>query len=354
MTPLEITLSVLVVAALVGIGVLLDRARKGRATLAQVRDELDAARRRVVSPPPQQLQPRQPPQKRQPPQPRQPPPPTPPWAAEGVVVQPRGLPRDGEPSADTVLDGAVAEPLTIRAASVRGDRHRLDMTLRRDAFAFRTLDGWPEPVLLSVVAAGRPDGERSHLAAADACASVVTALEKFPAQITDPWRAAEWPELTSRLTDVMAAVGTHLVRRAKPAKVDPAEYTVEITCLLTELRSEQPHRRHLAFGVGTGDLLVLNGGRWRGRPDPSSPAGDPDSLPTCIRPWLQPFGAGPGDALLLVTGPTARHLRDGGTAGWDRPRDLHEFLWQLSSGRDTSADRTAVGVWDLSVRRAPT
>jgi hypothetical protein len=142
-------------------------------------------------------------------------------------------------------------------------------------------------------------------------------------------------------------IAKHIVRRAKAVRVDPDEYTVEITCLLTELRTDGRRRRHLAFGVGAGDLLVLDRDRWRGRPGPPEPAGGSDSLPASIRPWLHPFEAGPGDAMLVVTGSTGRHLRDGGSAAWAQPRDLLDFLWQLSSGRDTTADRTAVGIWDV-------
>ena len=85
------------------------------------------------------------------------------------LADPEALPDVPDSVPDSVADGARFGRLTARAAAVRGDAARGNARVRRQAVALAVLDSFNPPVLVSVVAAGRPAGRRSQLGAAQAC-----------------------------------------------------------------------------------------------------------------------------------------------------------------------------------------
>ena len=274
----------------------------------------------------------------------------------GRPVEPQRLPSGRHQVADSEVDGARVGPLVVRTASVRGDTHRRQGELRRVAVLVEPIaGGLPTSALLSVVAAGNPVGDRSHILAGAACRSVVTYLGRLATDIGEAWLAGDVAALSHLLNSIGYSVGDHLVDKAKTVSppVPLQDVSVELTCLLTEL-GDRDRRRHLAFGVGTGGVLVRVDGGFKDVftatvGDAVSGAVLPDPS---VSMRVMPFTSAPGDTVVLATGAACRVLISefGGPfffREWERPRDLVEFLWQASARMEHSGpDRSVVCLWD--------
>ncbi|MGH3810942.1 MAG: protein phosphatase 2C domain-containing protein [Pseudonocardiaceae bacterium] len=269
-------------------------------------------------------------------------------------VEPAGLPGGHDVVPDSVVDGANLGSLTVRAASVRGDHHRQEPNFRRDAYTIQPLTGgFAVPNLVSVVAAGNPNGSVAQTGAALACRSVVTQLGKLGGSIDAAWNGQPSIDLRELLRPVCNGVANRLTELAQSRQVPEAESSVELVCLVSQL-GDTSERRHLAFGIGGGVVLRCTDQGWQLVFSAQEGPGKPEVLPgghQALRVGM--VESRPDDILLVASQATAQVVtsRDSGAffAGqWRQgPRDLVEFLWQFSARTPgTARDRTAVCLWD--------
>ncbi|MGW0583666.1 protein phosphatase 2C domain-containing protein, partial [Streptomyces sp. NPDC002920] len=271
---------------------------------------------------------------------------------------------------DSVVDGADLGPLVVRAASVRGARHREDRQHRRDAVQLRLVDGAGAPVLLSAVAAGVPGAPLSQSGATAACRALVTQLSSGASPFGDgPFGAGDDASVTSALRAVLAGVANsvRLVGRANTAGVvsggEDAQVATSLYGLLSQL-GDRRERQHLVFGVGAARLL-----RLRAEDDPAddaprwTPLVTPDAESSvCRLPDVAEDGSDvvwqrvstrPGDVLVLASGPMAQLLDRQDVADWyvrrwyGRQPFLTTFLSDVNANiRDGGGDRSVVCLWD--------
>ncbi|MEV5936537.1 protein phosphatase 2C domain-containing protein [Streptomyces sp. NPDC052079] len=293
----------------------------------------------------------------------------PPTARAVSPAVPRELPLGRDTAADSVVDGADLGPVVVRAASVRGRRHREDREHRRDAVQLRLVDGAGSPVLLSAVAPGAPDAPLSQSAAIAACRALVTQLSSGASPFRNgPFGEGDDASVTLALRTVVAGVANsvRLVGRANTAGVvhasEDAQVATSLYGLLSQL-GDHRERQHLVFGVGDARLLRLRveegtegAPRW-------TPLLTPDAALAGRRlPALAEDGSSlvwqrvvtrPGDVLLLGSAAMARLLEQEEVADWyarrwhGRRPFLTSFLSDVNADiRDGGGDRSLVCLWD--------
>lgn len=293
-----------------------------------------------------------------------------PAAARAVSpAVPRELPLGRDAVADSVVDGADLGPVVVRAASVRGRRHREDREHRRDAVQLRMVDGSGSPVLLSAVASGAPDAPLSQSAATAACRALVTQLssgaDPFP---QGPFGPGDDASVTSALRTVVAGVANsvRLVGRANTAGVvharEDAQVATSLYGLLSQL-GDHRERQHLVFGVGEARLLRLRAQDEPGGGPGWTPLLTPDAAVAGRRlPAVAVDGSDlvwqrvvtrPGDVLVLASEPMALLLDREDVAGWfarrwhGRQPFLTSFLSDVNADvLDGGGDRSLVCLWD--------
>ncbi|WP_042384075.1 protein phosphatase 2C domain-containing protein [Streptacidiphilus melanogenes] len=294
----------------------------------------------------------------------------PPELETAAPTVPRSLPIGREAAPDSVVDGADLGPVVVRAASVRGSRHREDREQRRDAVNLRLVDGFGAPVLLSTVAAGAAQAPLSQTGADAACRALATrlaagALASGVAVFARNRDAALEAALRSALAG--AAESVRLVARANAVDsgaADPDRQAgTSVFALISQL-GDLDERQHVLFGAGDAVLLGLRAGgsgpdagaAWETlfEPDPG------------LRGALLPGRSGesaelqwarvttrPGDLLVLASRPMAELLRAPGAGAWfarrwrTRRPHLITFLSDVNANiRSADGDRTVACVWD--------
>ncbi|GAA1232850.1 hypothetical protein GCM10009665_23880 [Kitasatospora nipponensis] len=283
---------------------------------------------------------------------------------------PRELPLGRDTAADSVVDGADLGALVVRAASVRGDRHREEKEHRRDCALLRLVDGFGAPVLLSSVAAGAPDGELSQSAATAACRALALQLGHYAPtlreRLFDPRADVE---LAGTLKVACQGVARSVRLVALGAGAEQADRAAEVggqadTSLLAVLSElgDRESRRHVAFGVGDGVVLRLrsaqDGWEWQTLFEPAAGAralrlpGSPEGVG-----WAR-FDTVPGDTVVVATRPVAELLQRADLAHWfarrwgGRQPYLTAFLSDLNIRvRSTGGDRSLACLWDFGQAR---
>jgi hypothetical protein len=284
---------------------------------------------------------------------------------------PRELPLGRDTVADSIVDGADLGPLVVRAASVRGDRHRQDQGHRRDTVLLRMVEGFGVPVLLSTVAAGAPNGTLSQTAASSACQALALQLGHYASSLRerlfDPARDAE---LAGTLHVALHGVARSVQLVARGAAADlPSEerptgdqpVSTSLFAVLSEL-GDRETRAHVVFGVGDGVVLRLRveDGEWTWstvfEPDPGTrlrrlPT-DPEGFS-----WAR-FTSAPGNLVVLATRPVAELLQRKDLAEWFAQRwgnhqpYLTSFLSDVNIRvHSTGGDRSLVCLWDFGQAR---
>ncbi|MEO3766121.1 protein phosphatase 2C domain-containing protein [Streptomyces sp. B8F3] len=320
-------------------------------------------------------------------QPRDPAPP--PEAARGVPAyvgrppsyppRPLGLPsvHDGDPLAavlpDSVVDGAELGPLTVRAASVRGDSHRWRGECRQDALGVTRLGpaaagGGAGPqdfagsdgLLLLAVADGVGSAPLSHRGAHAVVACAARQLDGAAAEWAAALRTGDGARFQALADEAVAAAAAEL-----RASIDaPATaYATTFRALVVPL---DPAVRVRGFlGVGDGGLFRLRDRGWWNLDHPATAAAGsgvidtrtaalPDAYQQVSARLLEP--SEPGDVLVLCTdgfsGPLAgekefrEHVAEqwGHTAGVPQPSD---FLWHAQTRlKSYDDDRTIICLWE--------
>ncbi|WP_238782715.1 protein phosphatase 2C domain-containing protein [Streptomyces monomycini] len=206
-----------------------------------------------------------------------------PPAAPAPGPEPMALPT-ADPAAlddlvpDTELDGAGYGPLTLRAASLRGEAARRRAEPRGDALlTARFGAGQHALILVAVATAAGGDGGAyayaagAHRAARDVCRWIGGAVGRSCPRLAEDIRTGDRCALKSglhRLTDrsygrLRAYAGEH--------GMDPEQYTAALRCLL--LPADPACRTRVFFGVGAGGFLRLRNGAWQDL-EPAPPRDD--------------------------------------------------------------------------------
>lgn len=280
---------------------------------------------------------------------------------------PQGLPRAGDDIVaavlpDTVLDGAAYGPLTVRAASVRGDSHRHLGEARQDALCVTRI-GSPQDgeLLLLAVADGVGSAERSHVGSNEVCRLAARYLDRQAAALYAALHDQDdvkFGELAHAFVAELATLLTDLaVRDHRP----PEAYATTLRVLLVPVDPAVRTRGFLA--VGDGGTALLRDGVWHPDVTREEGAGSgiidtrTDALPSARTPTVHRLlhPAQPGDVMVLCTDglstPLAGDagmrdfLRDAWGSG-DVPAPA-DFLWQFQYRvKSYDDDRTAVVLWE--------
>ncbi|MEU1281305.1 protein phosphatase 2C domain-containing protein [Streptomyces sp. NPDC005805] len=212
---------------------------------------------------------------------------------------------------DTVLDGARYGTYTLRAASVRGDSARFRGEPRRDALLTARFGTGPTALVLVAVASGSRRTEHAHLAAADACRWIGSAVGRSHARLGDDIRAGRRGDLKSGLHRLTDRSFGRLRARAAELGVEPEEYRVGLRCLL--LPADPDCRTRVFFGVGPGGLFRLRDGDWQDLEPPGPAPADVTGEPV-VGYGSSPPEAGPdGDRLTMdldIVTPRAPYIED--------------------------------------------
>ncbi|MDT3398038.1 protein phosphatase 2C domain-containing protein, partial [Streptomyces sp. B1866] len=283
---------------------------------------------------------------------------------------------------DTVLDGARYGPLTLRAASLRGDSARYRGQPRRDALLTARFGTRESALVLVALASGVRAADGAHRAARELCEWIGAAVGRSHARLSEDIRGGDRGALKSGLHRLTSRGFGQMRARAARQGVDPGEYTAALRCLL--LPADPACRIRVFFGVGGGGLLRLRDGVWQDlEPAPREP-GDPQGAPASGHggedgaapgAWGPAAGAGPdtgspaaydpflfrasvarpGDTLLLCSAGLAEPLlEEPGLAAhlarrWSgaEPPGLAAFLADVQTRvKGYADDRTAVAVWE--------
>jgi serine/threonine protein phosphatase PrpC len=273
---------------------------------------------------------------------------------------PRGLPVPdqvpGPVVPDSVLDGADFEGLLIRGASLRGDRHRHEATVRQDSMGMWRI-GTPEtPAVLVCVTDGVSSEPLSHRGAAEACRLLREAValdvpDLFKAPAKHRLRPV-WENIAQDICDRLIAVAGYLA-------VAPRALSTTLAAALVELNPEDPaQRRCVILSVGDATAFLLGDGEFHPLlADPHDAAITSTAtyaLPTSRGEVGVAAGVmGPGDVLMVCTDGMSNPMRNEDVRaqlaewwGTGRVPSMAEFGWQLSYRvKSYDDDRTAVCVW---------
>jgi serine/threonine protein phosphatase PrpC len=281
-------------------------------------------------------------------------------AMPAVRSDPRGLPvPDQVPGAvvpDTVLDGADFEGLAIRGASLRGDRHRYEATVRQDSMGMWRIGTQETAAVLVCVTDGVSSEPLSHRGAAEACRLLRDAVAL---DVPDLLKAQAkrrlipvWENIAQDISDRLTAVAGYLA-------VAPRALSTTLAAALVELNPEDPaQRRYVILSVGDATAFLLGDGEFSPLlADPHDAAITSTAtyaLPTSIGEVGVAAGVmGPGDVLMVCTDGMSNPMRNEDVRaqlaewwGTGRVPSMAEFGWQLSYRvKSYDDDRTAVCVW---------
>ncbi|MEU1472324.1 protein phosphatase 2C domain-containing protein [Streptomyces sp. NPDC005761] len=280
---------------------------------------------------------------------------------------PLGLRSAGEDPAaavlpDIVVDGAAYGPLTVRAASVRGDSHRYLGEPRQDALCVTRIGG-PDSgeLLLLAVADGVGSAARSHVGSNEVCRHAAAYLDRVAGSLLDALRSADLPAFTELANEAVGRIAVLLADLALREGHRPEAYATTLRVLLVPLDPAVRTRGFMA--VGDGGTALLRAGAWHldvtQEEDPEA-SGMIDTrtaaLPLAriaVTRLLTP--AVPGDVLVLSTDGLSTPLsgdqgmRDFLREAWGSglvpgPAD---FLWQAQFRvKSYDDDRSVVVLWE--------
>jgi Protein phosphatase 2C/von Willebrand factor type A domain len=273
-------------------------------------------------------------------------------ADPGTKPLPGGLPDDRYKVPDTVLDGADLHGLSIRAVSLRGERHQSRAVSRGDAMEVSLLRDGESEVFLGCVAMGVDGQPLSHLGAAEACRLV---REEARPRLAALFAAKTPSSVRPVCQDLVESVSDRLSRRASFLRTDPAALSTALAAVAVEVGSQRGLRRFVAFAVGDCSVLTLTDGDFHPVfPDKKHGEGTASTLPARPAATFAMTGTVKrGTLVLACTNGLHAPLGEAGVreqlvAWWSggQPPDLQEFGWQLSfRAKSYEDDRTAVCCW---------
>lgn len=276
--------------------------------------------------------------------------------------------RDGDEFAAVapaiLLDGARVGPITVRAASVRGDSHNWEGTCRQDAMTVTRIGPPEAEMLLLAVADGVGSAPYSHIGSHRTTRQTAEYLDHQAESIYSALRAQNEAELCG-IASKAVTMATERLRtqwqtqahwKRRPYLDEEYATTLHVLLVPTDTRI----RERVLFSVGDGGLFMLREGRWH----PAIPAEENGILDTRTEALPHAYSSVkasllrtvPGEVLLLgtdgITNPLtqkdpefANHLAH----AWGGPEvpSLSDFLWQAQTrAKSYDDDRTVICVWE--------
>lgn len=265
----------------------------------------------------------------------------------------------GQPVPDTALDGADLAGLTVRGASLRGDRHRYLKEVRQDAMGiWQISDGQTAALLVCAADGVSSDAPFSHIGAAEAC----RLLRDLAAPKVSKFfraRGAQW--VTDLWEDLAEHIGARMAAYAARIQVRPKDLSTTLAAALIECNPADPEDRHyVILNVGDARAFLLSMGEFLPCLPEAHASSDAitstatSALPTSVGQVSTAFGKiGLDDMLMVCSDGMSDPMMNPGVretlAGWwsgSRIPSVPEYGWQVSYRIATyDDDRTAVCVW---------
>ncbi|MFF2953915.1 protein phosphatase 2C domain-containing protein [Kitasatospora sp. NPDC057965] len=259
---------------------------------------------------------------------------------------------------DTVVDGGRFGPVTVRAASVRGDGHRYAAECRQDAvLVVRTGE-----LLLVAVADGVGSQSHSHHGSHGILRKLTGQVARKEETLLAFLRTGAEPDFASMMSRLIGAAADELAEEARKEGRPPKAYSTTLRALLVPADPTVPFRGFVS--VGDGGLLRLREGGWQDlEAAEADRGGGPISTRTDCLPEAYEHARArlitdsrPGDVLVLCTDGLALPLLKepelqgflGERWGSEVP-GLAEFLWQTQVRvRSYDDDRSVVCLWEAT------
>ncbi|MET8697615.1 protein phosphatase 2C domain-containing protein [Kitasatospora sp. NPDC004723] len=259
---------------------------------------------------------------------------------------------------DTVVDGGRFGPVTVRAASVRGDGHRYAAECRQDAvLVVRTGE-----LLLVAVADGVGSQSHSHHGSHGILRKLTGQVARKEETLLAFLRTGAEPDFASMMSRLIGAAADELAEEARKEGRPPKAYSTTLRALLVPADPTVPFRGFVS--VGDGGLLRLREGGWQDlEAAEAGQGGGPISTRTDCLPEAYEHARArlitdsrPGDVLVLCTDGLALPLLKepelqgflGERWGGEVP-GLAEFLWQTQVRvRSYDDDRSVVCLWEAA------
>lgn len=272
---------------------------------------------------------------------------------------PRGLPQldqvPGPALPDSVLDGADFEGLLIRGASLRGDRHRYEATVRQDSMGIWRVGDRETQAILVCVTDGVSSEPLSHRGAAEACRLLRDAVAL---DVSDFFKGSKrrtktaWADMAGDISKGLNSVASYL-------GVAPKSLSTTLAAALIELNPPDPAgRRFVVLNVGDATAFSLGERKFSALledpHDTTITSTGTYALPTSVGEVGVDTGTiGPGEMLMVCTDGMSNPMRNEDVRaqlvewwGSGRVPSMPEFGWQMSYRAKTyDDDRTAICVW---------
>ncbi|MFE2767802.1 protein phosphatase 2C domain-containing protein [Streptomyces albidoflavus] len=264
---------------------------------------------------------------------------------------------------DLVVDGAEHGPLTVRAASVRGDSHRYQAEPRQDSVCVARIGSGESELLVLGVADGVGSAPLSHVGSQKACALAAGALDRVAGPLAAAVAEGDLAGFTALARQAVAEVATLLRHEAERYGRQPSEFATTLRLLVVPLDPAVRVRGLLT--LGDGGTAMLREGRWNtalgGTEEGDGAVIDTrtPALPTTREPVATLISTLPGDVLVVCTDGLSTPLAgDQETAhflarAWSQERvpGPADFLWQLQYRvKSYDDDRSAAVLWEGPAR----
>jgi len=263
---------------------------------------------------------------------------------------------------DTALDGARYGTMTLRAASVRGDRARRRGEVRADRLLTLRFGEGSEALLLVVMAT--PPPEESPSVADDACRQLAASVGRSRSELLADLRVGAQERLRYGLQRLTARAAVRLQRVPESGSSTELSGTGgSLHALLAPL--DPTSRLRAGFGLGPGGLLLLGDDAWYdayagrrlvGSQQPNGGGADRTAVPRSPdRFRFRVVVPEPGDVLLLCSEGLDQPLREEPAVSdfladhWAHPHPPGQvdFLRQIQvRAEGYAADRTAAAIWE--------
>ncbi|WP_380278720.1 protein phosphatase 2C domain-containing protein [Kitasatospora purpeofusca] len=260
---------------------------------------------------------------------------------------------------DTVVDGGRFGPVTVRAASVRGDGHRYAAECRQDAvLVVRTGE-----LLLVAVADGVGSQPHSHHGSHGILRMLTAQVAPKADTLLAFLRSGAELDFASLMSRLIAAAADELAEEARKQGRPPKSYSTTLRALLVPADPAVPFRGFVSVGDG-GLLRLREGVGWESlEADGGAEGGALISTRTDCLPEAYEHARArlitdtrPGDLLVLCTdGLALPLLKEPELQRWLGERwgrevpGLAEFLWQTQVRvRSYDDDRSVVCLWEAA------
>ena len=273
---------------------------------------------------------------------------------------PRGLPDPaqvpGSAVPDTILDGADLDRLLIRAASLRGDRHRYEAIVRQDSMSVWQVGDAVTEAVLVCVGDGVGSERLSHRGAAEACRFLRDAISP---NVSGLFKASTKGQVKPIWANMAREIGDRICAVADDLRVKPQALSTTLAGALVELNPADPlSRRFVILSIGDCAAFLLRDRVFlpllADSHDNTIISSLTHALPASVGEVDVDTGTiAPGEMLIVCTDGMSNPMRNEDVrdqlADWwgdGQVPGIPEFGWQMSyRAKSYDDDRTAVCVW---------